>query len=81
EAISSAGQGSVWNEIQAYRSEMKYNSNIAPTQSYFYDVVDKFKELKIEPPINIFFPPFFFFFFLHSHLYALLPPLLLRKGG
>jgi hypothetical protein len=33
-AISSAGQGSVWNEIQAYRSEMKYNSNIAPTQSY-----------------------------------------------
>jgi len=34
EAISSAGQGSVWNEIQAYRSEMKYNSNIAPTQSY-----------------------------------------------
>jgi len=34
EAISSAGQGSVWNEIQAYRSEMKYNANIAPTQSY-----------------------------------------------
>ena len=34
EAISSVGQGSVWNEIQAYRSEMKYNSNIAPTQSY-----------------------------------------------
>jgi len=34
EAISSAGQGSVWNEIQAYRSEMKYNGNIAPTQSY-----------------------------------------------
>ncbi|NVM18259.1 MAG: hypothetical protein HWN80_11135 [Candidatus Lokiarchaeota archaeon] len=34
EAISSAGQGSVWNEIQAYRSEMKYSSGIAPTQSY-----------------------------------------------
>ncbi|MHA1460416.1 MAG: ARPP-1 family domain-containing protein, partial [Promethearchaeota archaeon] len=34
EAISSAGQGSVWSEIQAYRSEMKYNANIAPTQSY-----------------------------------------------
>ena len=34
EAISSAGQGSVWNEIQAYRSEMKYSSAIAPTQSY-----------------------------------------------
>ncbi|MHA1104863.1 MAG: ARPP-1 family domain-containing protein [Promethearchaeota archaeon] len=33
-AISSVGQGSVWNEIQAYRSEMKYNANIAPTQSY-----------------------------------------------
>ncbi len=33
-AISSTGQGSVWNEIQAYRSEMKYNSNVAPTQSY-----------------------------------------------
>jgi hypothetical protein len=34
EAISSVGQGSVWNEIQAYRSEMSYNANIAPTQSY-----------------------------------------------
>jgi len=34
EAISSAGQGSVWNEIQAYRSEMNYNANIAPSQSY-----------------------------------------------
>ena len=33
-AISSVGQGAVWNEIQAYRSEMKYNANIAPTQSY-----------------------------------------------
>jgi len=33
-AISSVGQGSVWNEIQSYRSEMKYNANIAPTQSY-----------------------------------------------
>ena len=34
EAISSAGQGSVWNEIQAYRSEMNYGDKIAPTQSY-----------------------------------------------
>lgn len=34
EAISSAGQGSVWNEIQAYRTEMKYSNKIAPTQSY-----------------------------------------------
>ena len=34
EAISSAGQGSVWNEIQAYRTEMNYSNKIAPTQSY-----------------------------------------------
>ncbi|MBY9010749.1 MAG: hypothetical protein KGD70_00065 [Candidatus Lokiarchaeota archaeon] len=34
EALSSAGQGSVWNEIQSYRTEMNYNTNIAPTQSY-----------------------------------------------
>lgn len=34
EAISAAGQGAVWNEIQAYRTEMKYKSDIAPTQSY-----------------------------------------------
>ena len=34
EAISAAGQGAVWNEIQAYRTEMKYSNDIAPTQSY-----------------------------------------------
>ncbi|HUW89069.1 MAG TPA: DUF6569 family protein [Candidatus Nanopelagicaceae bacterium] len=34
EAISSAGQGSVWNEIQAYRTEMNYSNTIAPSQSY-----------------------------------------------
>ena len=34
EAISSSGQGGVWGEIQAYRTEMNYASNIAPTQSY-----------------------------------------------
>ena len=28
-AISSAGQGSVWNEIQAYRTEMNYSNNVA----------------------------------------------------
>jgi hypothetical protein len=34
EAISAAGQGGVWNEIQSHRAEMKYGSSIAPTQSY-----------------------------------------------
>jgi hypothetical protein len=34
ESISSAGQGAVWGEIQAHRSEMKYAAAVAPTQSY-----------------------------------------------
>jgi hypothetical protein len=34
ESISSAGQGAVWGEIQAHRSEMKYGASVAPTQSY-----------------------------------------------
>ena len=34
ESISSAGQGAVWGEIQAHRSEMKYAAGVAPTQSY-----------------------------------------------
>jgi hypothetical protein len=34
EAMSPAGQGAVWSEIQSYRNEMKYASHIAPTQSY-----------------------------------------------
>jgi hypothetical protein len=34
EAISAAGQGAVWEEIHFHRSELKYASNIAPTQSY-----------------------------------------------
>jgi len=34
ESISAAGQGAVWSEIQAHRSEMKYAAGIAPTQSY-----------------------------------------------
>jgi hypothetical protein len=34
EAISSAGQGGVWNEIQSHRAEMKYAMAVAPTQSY-----------------------------------------------
>lgn len=56
EAISSAGQGSVWNEIQSYRSEMNYNASIAPTQSYLEmtqnieketeEIVNAFKNLE-----------------------------------
>ncbi|MHA1933006.1 MAG: ARPP-1 family domain-containing protein, partial [Promethearchaeota archaeon] len=34
ESISSAGQGAVWGEIQAHRSEMKFAASVAPTQSY-----------------------------------------------
>lgn len=34
EAISTAGQGAVWQEIQAHRAEMKYAMSVAPTQSY-----------------------------------------------
>ncbi|MFX1390064.1 MAG: ARPP-1 family domain-containing protein [Promethearchaeota archaeon] len=34
EAISSAGQSAVWNEIQSHRAEMKYALSVAPTQNY-----------------------------------------------
>ncbi|MFX1555041.1 MAG: ARPP-1 family domain-containing protein, partial [Promethearchaeota archaeon] len=34
EAISAAGQGAVWEEIQSHRAEMNYDLAIAPTQSY-----------------------------------------------
>jgi hypothetical protein len=34
EAISSAGQTGVWNEIQSHRAEMNYSLAVAPTQSY-----------------------------------------------
>jgi len=34
EAISAAGQGAVWQEIQSHRSEMRYARTTAPTQSY-----------------------------------------------
>lgn len=40
DAISSAGQGAVWSEIQSYRSEMNYAANLAPTQSYL-DMTEK----------------------------------------
>jgi hypothetical protein len=33
-SISAAGQGAVWGEIQAHRSEMRYAAGVAPTQSY-----------------------------------------------
>jgi hypothetical protein len=55
EAISSAGQGSVWNEIQSYRTEMKYNTNIAPTQSYLEmtENIDKETERIVSSFINV----------------------------
>ena len=34
EAISTVGQGFVWNEIQSHRAEMNYALSVAPTQSY-----------------------------------------------
>ncbi|MFX0007066.1 MAG: ARPP-1 family domain-containing protein [Promethearchaeota archaeon] len=34
EAISPAGQGGVWNEIQSHRAEMNYSLAVAPSQSY-----------------------------------------------
>ena len=34
EAISAAGQGAVWDEIQSHRAEMNYALAVAPTQSY-----------------------------------------------
>jgi len=42
-------------EIAIYVIDILDASRIKESLSYFYDVVDKFKELKIEPPINIFF--------------------------
>lgn len=46
ESISAKGQGALWNEIQNYRTEMKYNMNIAPTQSYLE--MTRMSEKKIE---------------------------------
>ena len=42
-------------EIAIYVIDILDTSRIKESLSYFYDVVDKFKELKIEPHINIFF--------------------------
>jgi len=42
-------------EIAIYVIDILDGSRILESMSYLYDVVDKFKELKIKPPINIFF--------------------------
>ncbi|MFX0048896.1 MAG: ADP-ribosylation factor-like protein [Candidatus Hermodarchaeota archaeon] len=42
-------------EIAIYVIDILDASRIKESLSYFYDVIDKFKELKIEPHINIFF--------------------------
>jgi len=42
-------------EIAIYVIDILDGSRIKESLSYFYDVVDKFKELKIEPAISIFF--------------------------
>ncbi|MFX1316339.1 MAG: ADP-ribosylation factor-like protein [Promethearchaeota archaeon] len=42
-------------EIAIYVIDILDDSRLRESLSYLYDVVDKFKELKIEPPINIFF--------------------------
>jgi hypothetical protein len=64
EAISPAGQGAVWNEIQSYRTEMKYASHIAPTQSYLdmtnntqeeaEKIVNNFRNIKNQCGIAVF---------------------------
>ncbi|MFW9999609.1 MAG: ADP-ribosylation factor-like protein [Candidatus Hodarchaeota archaeon] len=42
-------------EIAIYVIDILDKSRIIESISYLYDVVDKFKELKIKPPLNIFF--------------------------
>lgn len=42
-------------EIAIYVIDILDGTRILESLSYFYDVVNKFEELKIEPPINIFF--------------------------
>ncbi len=44
EAISSAGQGAVWNEIQSHRAEMNYALAVAPSQSYLEMTKESEKE-------------------------------------
>ena len=64
EAISSAGQVGVWNEIQSHRAEMNYNLALAPTQSYLEitresekkteDFAKHFKKVKNQCGIAVF---------------------------
>jgi len=42
-------------EIAIYVIDILDNSRVLESLSYLYDVIEKFKELKITPPINIFF--------------------------
>ena len=42
-------------EVAIYVIDILDKSRILESMSYLYDVVDKFKELKITPPLNIFF--------------------------
>ncbi|MFX0082179.1 MAG: ADP-ribosylation factor-like protein [Candidatus Hodarchaeota archaeon] len=42
-------------EIAIYVIDILDSSRLIESLSYLYDVIEKFKELKIEPPINVFF--------------------------
>lgn len=42
-------------EIAIYVIDILDTSRVLESLSYFYDVIEKFRELKINPPINIFF--------------------------
>ncbi|MFX1600149.1 MAG: ARPP-1 family domain-containing protein [Promethearchaeota archaeon] len=64
EAISAAGQGAVWSEIQSHRAEMNYGLAVAPTQSYLEmtkesekktdDIVKHFKNVENQCGIVVF---------------------------
>jgi len=64
EAISAAGQGAVWDEIQSHRTEMNYALSVAPTQSYLEitkesekqtgDIVNHFKNVENQCGIAVF---------------------------
>ncbi len=64
EAISAAGQGAVWDEIQSHRTEMNYALSVAPTQSYLEmtkesekqtgDFVKHFKNIENQCGIAVF---------------------------
>jgi hypothetical protein len=64
EAISAAGQGAVWGEIQSHRTEMNYGMKVAPTQSYLEmtkntekqtdDMIRNFKHTKNQCGIAVF---------------------------